>query len=186
MRSSTVFKTIAAFLAIIGTHILTKDFIRARVTHNNQAPAASSAGFHSGNLQLPQNDVAIQVASGAMHKLDVRVEGNSLRITALASLTDSRPLMKYIWSIRFLDLIDENKILNEYRYDTQSFTAVVGQTIRPTFDDVVLLPFQSDKYRVEVAIYQLQPGQALDSLKDPNRARQAIGPSGQMLVRRSN
>lgn len=72
-------------------------------------------------------------AGGTMHKLNVEVVGDLIRVAASASVVDTRLGMRYVWSLRLLHP-GTKKLVFEKRYMEQMFEAPQGLQLHPTFE----------------------------------------------------
>lgn len=149
--------------------------VRAATEQSPAKPVARTgtvANFKQAGQWQPGRST---VASHTLQSLYVEVRPNGFHIKSSALLYETRPNMRYVWSVSAHKEGSSSPVFVR-NYPGQVFSPPRGQVNNPTFEE--FLPFQlpKGKYRFYVNIFILPPGPELQVLDNHVSARKFEGP----------
>lgn len=187
MRISLFFKIAALVVLGITSSVITSTLM----TRSGLAQSAPPDGDSPTNPQTivkispplaPNQQVAHpglrSVAGGTLKLTDVEVAGNEVHLAATALIRDTRPNMRFIWSVRVIDPADETAVLFEKLYNDQIFGLPEQGELAATFEDRLAIPVKAGKYHLELTWFGIHPQSGLAGLDDPVIRRRFKGASG--------
>ncbi len=182
MRRSTIAKFAVVLLLGVGSSVLTSALLsrqhRARASDIGTVTGSISPRVPGAPAPVRNPGRDTSFASGAMRQYSVQVDGKTVFVSAEAYIRDTRPNVRYVWSVRVSDVKDSSKVLFQKLYDTQVFSLPEEREAVPTFNDVIKLPLPSGTYHLEVAPYMVTPVDGLDGTRNPLLHKKLRGPAG--------
>lgn len=133
-------------------------------------------------IQVPPVANDPSIASYTMKSLEVQAVKNKVHIVASAHIRDTRPNMRFVWSVRALSPAKQGAVVFEKLYDNQVFALPENQELSPTFEDILVLPLPKGTYLIEVSVFLVTPGKGLAGVRNPELKEDLRGPSGHAKV----
>ena len=124
------------------------------------------------------------IAGGTIKLTEVQTEGRKVRLQAEAFIRDSRPNMRYIWSVRVLDPKDASSTLIQKVYPEHIFDLGGQQALETTFDDIWEIPLkvEAGRYKVELTWFGLHPDSGFDRSGNPVLSNRYKGASAVVTI----